>query len=696
GVALGNLGNAYYGAGLYVKAIEIHQKRLDLARTHRDRQSEGKANGDLGLVYQALGQFDKAIDFAQRQLTIAQQTQDSAGQKMALANLGIAYHELENYSKAIEFQQQRLTLAQQTKDLKAQAEALANLAGEHYFLGEYDRAISLYEQAWKIAWENLHDADVLYGLRGNQGLAYFQQGNTAKALELYQQSFTYLASRNNQRGQGVVKNNVAVLRWQSGDLVAAERALREAIEFWEALRSRLGSNDGYKVSIFETQNAPYLNLQSVLLAQNKPEAALEIAERGRARAFAELLERRQTSATAKPAPPPTIQQLQQVARDQNSTLVEYSILSENFSLKKALRVQESEVLIWVIQPTGQVSLRRSNLKPLGQQNASLATLVAQSRESIGLGSRGTARNPSQSSNQPDLSRSDLARPASLRQLHQILIEPIADLLPDNPSDSVVFVPQRSLFLAPFPALKDATGKYLIEKHTLRLAPSLQVLNLTHQQRQTSTAVAALIVGNPTMPKVSFAAGEEPEQLPNLPGAEQEARAIATLFNTSALTGDEATKSIVVQRMKQAKIIHLATHGLLHDFAGLGMPGAVALAPDGSSTGLLSASEILDLKLNAELVVLSACDTGRGKITGDGVIGLSRSLIAAGAPSVVVSLWAVPDAPTAALMTEFYRNLKAGVLKDQALRQAMVVTLRQYPAPRDWAAFVLIGLSAGLT
>ena len=98
-----------------------------------------------------------------------------------------------------------------------------------------------------------------------------------------------------------------------------------------------------------------------------------------------------------------------------------------------------------------------------------------------------------------------------------------------------------------------------------------------------------------------------------------------------------------------------------------------------------------MKLQAELVVLSACDTGRGKITGDGVIGLSRSLITAGVPSVLVSLWQVPDASTSFLMQEFYNNLQQGKLnKAQALRQAMLETRRQYPEPLSWAAFTLIG------
>jgi CHAT domain-containing protein len=95
-------------------------------------------------------------------------------------------------------------------------------------------------------------------------------------------------------------------------------------------------------------------------------------------------------------------------------------------------------------------------------------------------------------------------------------------------------------------------------------------------------------------------------------------------------------------------------------------------------------------LKAELVVLSACNTGQGRLTGDGVIGLSRSFISRGVPSVIASLWSVPDAPTASFMVEFYQNLQRGDNKAQALRQAMLTIKEKHPNPIDWAAFTLIG------
>lgn len=151
----------------------------------------------------------------------------------------------------------------------------------------------------------------------------------------------------------------------------------------------------------------------------------------------------------------------------------------------------------------------------------------------------------------------------------------------------------------------------------------QAASETQRNIQTTlhlTPNTALIVANPTMPKVLIEAGQPLEQLAALLEAEREARAIATLLNAKFLTGDAATKAEILQRIPQARQIHLATHGLLDDFWGVWLPGAIALAPAGKDSGLLTTEEIFELKLNADLVVLSACDTGRGKITGDGVIG----------------------------------------------------------------------------
>ena len=218
------------------------------------------------------------------------------------------------------------------------------------------------------------------------------------------------------------------------------------------------------------------------------------------------------------------------------------------------------------------------------------------------------------------------------------------------------------------------------------------MDLTHKQklRQTTKSQPSLIVGNPTMPTVLIEPGQPAQQLKALIWAEKEAKNIASLLNISALTGNKATKTAILEKMPQAGIIHFATHGLLDEYRGIG--SAIAFAPSGKDDGLLTADEILNLKLNADLVVLSACDTGRGRITGDGVVGLSRSLISAGTASIIVSLWAVDDDSTSFLMTEFYKNREQKLDKATALRKAMLTTKAKHSSPLNWAAFTLIGES----
>ena len=266
----------------------------------------------------------------------------------------------------------------------------------------------------------------------------------------------------------------------------------------------------------------------------------------------------------------------------------------------------------------------------------------------------------------------------------MLIQPIAADLPSDPRALVVFVPQDLLLLVPFAALRDASGRAVVERHTIAVTPSAQTLQLAREAGSRRRGTEMLIVGNPAMPRLPGL------ELRALPGAEREALAIARMLGTQALTGDRASKAAVVARLRQARLVHLATHGLLADVRGLGIPGAVALGPSPGDDGLLTTSEILDLDLGAELVVLSACDTGGGQVTGDAVVGLSRAIVSAGVPSVVVSLWSVPDAPTADLMTAFYRHLARDASRARALREAMLEVRARSPHPRDWAAFMLIG------
>lgn len=429
------------------------------------------------------------------------------------------------------------------------------------------------------------------------------------------------------------------------------------------------------------QKSTYNKLQKNLIHQNQVEAALEISERSRNGAFLKLLTSHKSHKIAKSL---SSEEIKQVAKKQNATIVQYSIINDEFVIAGKKQTQESELLIWVIKPTGEIALRQVNLKPLWQkENTSLSDLVEGSRGKIGA-------QPKNNKEIKVVPTEEHIYKKHLQKLHEILIQPIADLLPNQPDKHIIFIPQGDLFFVPFAALQDKKGQYLIEKHTIATAPSIQVLDLLYQRKQQNQGLVkdVLIVGNPIMPTKPLQPGENPPETFNLPGAEQEAKQIAGIFKTQALTGKAATETAIVQRMPQAKIIHLAVSNISNkegEFSDV-----LALGTSEQDDGWLTSEEIINLNLKAELVVLSGSDTAIGQVTNDGVIGLSRSFFTAGATSVIGSLWSVSDRETAFLMTEFYQELSKNPDQAAALRQAMLTTMKKYPYSMNWAGFILIG------
>jgi CHAT domain-containing protein/tetratricopeptide (TPR) repeat protein len=695
GRTLTGIGNVYFYQGQYPQALESYQQALSILQEVGDRVGEGTTLTGIGNVYFYQGQYPQALESYQQALSILQEVGDRVGEEITLNNIGLVYLYQGQCPQALESYQQALSILQEVGDRVGEEITRGNIGLVYLCQGQYPQALESLQQTLSILQE-AGDRVAEGGVLSNIGLVYFNQGQHPQALESYQQALSVIREVGDRAGEGTILSNIGASLFQSGQLQSAETALLEALTVLDELRQQ-GFNDADRISLFDTQVYAYEILQQVQITQNKIEPALETSERGRARPFVSLLSQRlqQTEATAN-LPIPSVSDIQQTARAQNATLVQYSVMST--------MVDTPAIYIWVIPPTGDIAFRSVELNEANQRTFSGAIATDFGENTVFRSDSTTISNlvsnvrPTSRSASRDIEfeYNPTLATDSLRQLHQLLIEPIADLLPTNESDRIVFIPQGGLFLVPFAALQDTNGDYLIEKHTISIAPSIQVLDITRQQQNDERSPQnALIVGNPVMPQVWDTQTSTEVPLAPLPGAEREAQAIAQFLNTEAITGEAATETAITEQMPTAQIIHLATHGLLEygipsDSGVLDVPGAIALTPSSNEDGLLTSAEILEMDLQAELVVLSACDTGRGQITGDGVVGLSRALISAGVPSVVVSLWSVPDALTANLMTEFYRQLETQPDKAQALRQAMLITMQQHPDPRDWAAFSLIG------
>jgi CHAT domain-containing protein len=659
------LGEACRYLGLYSKALEHLQMAQKLARSQAENARVAHAIAEVRF---ALGQYREAQQEYETALQLRRRAGDQVGAAETLQRLGRVKHVSKAFTAAEKLYEEALLNLKGANTNARKASILNDLGVLYAAQGKMDKAKTTLEEALNMSRLGGNAGRIQALL--NLGALYRQMNQANPAIALLEEALA-LARRNGDKPsetKALSELGETYLKFKKP--AQAVPVLKSSIDIFESLRP--GLLDADKVALFETHLQTYRNLQTALVRQQQPEAALAIAERSRARAFVELLANRLSDSPRLPKPP-SLKEIQAIAQQKQVTLVTYSIAYGTDQ-------QESALYTWVVKPTGEVNFRQVNLKALQQDNnVSLSEIAQKSRLVASIGTdyipteldrvvvsmRGKFRaSKASTDNAPIL--------ASVQSAYQILIQPIADLLPKDPQARVVFIPQGALLMVPFAALQDASGKFLIEKHTLSVAPSIQALTLTKSQAR--NAANALVIGNPT---------PMPQELSPLPGAEAEAKAIAQLLKTKPIVGSQATKSAVLDRISNASLIHFATHGLLEEQQAL--QSSLALA--GS---VLTADEILNLRLKADLAVLSACDTGRGKITGDGVIGLSRSLMSAGVPSVVVSLWMVPDEATSVLMTEFYRNLQSNPDKAQSLRQAMLTTMKKFPNPRDWAGFMLVG------
>ena len=667
--AFNYLGEALLKQEDYVAANEAYRQAVRAARQAVNPELEAKALHGIGVSLYYLGDYPAATGALNNAISVARRDRQRKTEASALMSLGNVEYFLGNTAEAIKNYEEALAAARNLKDPTMEGRALGNLGLALAQARQYERSAEYFQQDIANArarGDRLDEAQAL----GNLAAQLIEQGRYADAIPPLMKSRELAQEIGYRRGEAVALRNLGFAQLRNGQPTEAEASLRRSIALQESLREQTTAIDSFNVSLFETQRDAYRTLQAALVAQSRPDAALEISEYGRARALADLMTKR-GSASA-PTAVPTIETFRNLARTRRVTFVEFSFVPADHA-----------IYAWVIRPDGTTHFRRTGFEVHGSSiDSAIEGMVRDMRAVLGaLGSKDV----------PVPKPGIAGRDEMLALFHRLMIAPIAQWLPTSPTEPVVLVPQGPLFLLPYAALPDAQGKAMIDSHTLVVAPSIETFARLGGKRGALTA-RAVVAGNPTMSEVKLGPSAEPELLEQLPGAEREALVVAELLDARPLIGREATKAAILRRAPTVDVIHLATHGVAQDVRGDGVPGAVVLAANDRDDGLLTTSEIMGLRLQAGLVVLSACNTGLGNIRSEGVIGLSRAFLAAGAQSVVVSLWRVPDQPTAELMQEFYRTLAAAPNKAAALRQAMLATRARHPDPLSWAGFILVGES----
>lgn len=303
------------------------------------------------------------------------------------------------------------------------------------------------------------------------------------------------------------------------------------------------------------------------------------------------------------------------------------------------------------------------------------SLAERYNRALGSGklNRSVALKPLEPEVQDDTLDSDTAA------LSRILLDPLRrkkQLVADR---SLLIVPTQNLWMVPFESLPGlGQEKFLVQERSLSYSPSLSLLVRYRQlQKNRKSGPGALVLGG----------AEYGDEVAPLPYAALEAESVAERWSESSLyVGAQATESAYLKNpgRQNSHLIHFATHGVL------GERPALLLTADDGEDGRLDMAEILAAPIEAELVTLSACSSGRGWVKpGEGVVGLSRAFLHAGASSVMVSLWNVNDRSTFQLMSLFYQNLES-LGPSKALREAQLEMIEGGAPLHQWAPFVVVG------
>ena len=576
----------------------------------------------LATTYQCLGDFKRAIDYHKRQLQIAKELGERSGEGVAYGNLGNAHQSLGDFKIAVDYHERRLKIAKETGDKTEQGRAYGSLGNAYGSLHDFKKAIHYHQRHLKIAKE-LGDRSGQQNAYGNLGNDHQSLGDFETAIDYHERSLKIAKELGDSIGTAVSVYALGVCFQYLGRVVEALECYQCSVTMFNNVRDRLQLNDKWKISLRDNYQVVYTSLWRLLLKQGKIMEALFAAEQGRAQALKDLMELNYACETTDTGLGTDIRTIHELL----------SFLPPNTIF---IAMEKDEIIFWVCQKGKNIKLRRKQIKSPENMISNFLQYVSQ------------------------IARLNICVTAdALSTLHKTIIEPIQDLLLGN---ELIFVPEGSLSLAPFAALKGA--KYLCESFRIRVIPSLTSLKLIADcPSDYHSTSGALLVGDPWVQEVT--------NLQQLPCARQEVEMIGRILHTVPLIGKEATKGAVLKRLSSVALVHFAAHGQMET-------GEIALAPNPTSVlckpmeedFMLMMRDVLSVQMRARLVVLSCSHSACGEIKAEGVVGIARAFLGAGARSVLVSLWDVDDAATLEFMKSFYQHLSKGRSASDALNQAM--------------------------
>ncbi|WP_103124387.1 CHAT domain-containing protein [Nostoc cycadae] len=677
---LNSIGKTYSDLGEKQKALDYLNQSLPLFQQGGDKADNAIAISNIGKIYSELGEQQTALNYYNQSLPIFQQVGYKLGQAITLNNIGEVYFQLGEQQKALDYYNQSLPIYQQLRDKSREAHTIYNVATVKYDQGELNTALTEIEKVIKIV-EDLRSKIDSQELRTSYfaTVQNYYQFYIDVLMQLHkqhpEQGYAALALETSERSRArsllelLSEANTDIRQGVEPKLLVQERKLQQQLDALEKRRIQLlqGNYTEEQVQALDQENEKLLEAYQQIQAQIRATSP-------------------RYAALTQPQPL-ALAQIQQQVLDDNTLLLEYSL-------------GKKRSYLWLVTNKSITSYELP-------KRADIETIVQKFRQEITM---------------PYLKHSQ-----SIDALSKIILAPVAQKLQKQ---RLAIVSDGALQYVPFASLTTGSGTQyepLLLNHEIITLPSasiLAILRSEHKERK-SPPKTLVVLADPIFNRnderlqnkaqvshspvlesnldslaLSKSAADSDINFERLRFTRQEAEQILALvpvnqrkeavdFNASRTTASS-------ENLSQYRIIHFATHGILNskhpELSGVVLS---LFDPQGMpQNGFLRLRDVFNLNLKAELVVLSACQTGLGEeVKGEGLVGLTRGFMYAGSPRVVVSMWSVDDQATSELMKAFYKNmLKTGLTPAAALRKAQLEIWRtqKYVAPYYWAAFTLQG------
>jgi CHAT domain-containing protein len=750
-VALQNIGDIYWTTGDFSKALEYLHQSLKINRESGFKGNEAGCLNDIGLIHEATGDFAKALEYYNLALRMWRESGDKSGEGVGLNNISNVYARQKDYAGSLSYLEQAIRIARETGNKRAVANRLNNAALAQGKMGNYKAALSLSEEALKMCREiGSRDLEVLALL--NAGYIHTKLDQPAAARPVLEQALSLGQAIGLHNSVWRAYSHLGEAWERLGDMENALANYRKSIEAIESLRGQLQMEE-QKAGFLGSRIEVYERAANVLFSshQKNPRAGFDrecfaLVERARARAFLDSLEEAKINLRAGLTPEQRDEEngIRKAISAFHTELLKPGLTEvKREELLEKLEAAETDYALYIQRMrrenqafTRLVSPETASLEDVqavlpDDQTALIEYFIGDQISLLFCLTKGEFFIAPLPDGKTLLEKAvdytkllskkgggKFQAQAAGRSLYQELLGPVAGRIAS--AKRLIIVPDESLHYLPFEALvrdsleqadgQDSQSRFLARDYRVSYAPSASsLISLLERGQEAEPQRMLLAFADPVYelgqtPRKQLSSDEllrefylaQGFELYSLPHTGEEIKKISRILRAGSkdiYTREKAKEEKLKEiSLHDFKIIHFATHGLLDERAAMKSALVLSLDEDPREDGFFQAREIWHSRFNAELIVLSACQTGKGKLErGEGVSGLARAFLHAGARCVLATLWNVNDKATSEFMGYFYEYLMQGKSQDDALQLTKIrMMTSRYDHPFYWAGFVLNG------